>query len=142
MNTFNKNTFKLLFISSLSVLLLVSCSCNVSNPETTITTPVNSEFKVLECPDEAYIDSFITVKAIVPNYSKTIDYRLSLEQDVEGEIYINRVLYSGNCEADNENIVLWYFQISSKAYAGIANISIVADEGIGEVFNRNIIIRE
>lgn len=142
MDIVNKNTFTLLMLSSLSVLLFISCSCIVSNPETTITTPVSDEFDILECPDEAYIGSFITIKARVANYDTTIDYELSLEQAVEGETNINRILYSGECEADSENTVLWYFQIPAEAYAGIANISIVADEGIGGVFSRNIIIHE
>ncbi len=156
-------TFNLsVVITSLSILLLTYCSCNISNPVTitstkttttattatrttsitATTTTINNKFEVLECPDEAYIGDFITIKARVANYSATIDYELSLEQAVEGATNVNRVLYSGNCEADNKNIVLWYFQIPLKAYAGIANISIVADEGIGEVFNHNIIIRE
>jgi hypothetical protein len=150
---YNK-TFKLLIIPSLLVLFSIVGSCNISNPVTIIstetttgtinanTTSVDDRFIIIDCPDQASVGSYITIKARVANYSATIAYELSLEQAVEGATNINRVLYSGNCEADNENIILWYFQIPIKAYTGIANISIVADEGLGEVFNHNIIIRE
>jgi hypothetical protein len=104
------------------------------------TSSTYAEFNIIECPSAAYIGRFITVKARVTNYGATTDFNLSLEQAIEGETNINRILYSGDCEADSNNIVMWYFQIPEKAYTGIANISIVADEGIGVVFSRNIII--
>ncbi|MFZ7132839.1 MAG: hypothetical protein ACOWWR_10815 [Eubacteriales bacterium] len=137
------------------VLTVTSISCTNSTNTTTELFPLTSittsytiyntsstyaEFNIIECPFAVYIGRFITVKARVTNYSATTDFNLRLEQAVEGATNIIRILYSGYCEADSNDTIIWYFQIPEKAYRGIANISIVADEGAGEIFKSNIII--